>query len=205
MKPFATLLLIVPLSVLTGCDTGPGTDTTPAAAEPERSAVSAKDDFVPIGSCEGACGDKTLTAGGNCWCEELCTHYGDCCTDMATLCRAPEGCSTNKDCGEGAYCGGGICRPRVPEGGPCDFNSWCLEGLECVRGACTPPKCYRTGCGNELCRHHPSGDSTCIYQAIHACYDLQGASCEFQPDGSCGWTLAGEAADCAAKLEPAVD
>lgn len=38
----------------------------------------------PWDSCEGLCGDQS--AGGSCWCDSLCTGYGDCCVDVCLAC-----------------------------------------------------------------------------------------------------------------------
>ena len=38
-------------------------------------------------SCSGACGGK---AEGDCWCDENCTEYGDCCADYAEECGEPQ-------------------------------------------------------------------------------------------------------------------
>lgn len=38
-------------------------------------------------SCEGHCGDN---ADGACWCDELCSQFGDCCGDYIEQCEAPE-------------------------------------------------------------------------------------------------------------------
>jgi hypothetical protein len=42
-----------------------------------------------------------------------------------------------------------------------------------------------TGCSGEICADQDVA-STCIYKPEFACY--QGATCERQADGACGWT-----------------
>ena len=37
-------------------------------------------------TCEGACGGA---AEGNCWCDDLCSTYGDCCADYEAECAEP--------------------------------------------------------------------------------------------------------------------
>ena len=47
-------------------------------------------------------------------------------------------------------------------------------------------KCYIGGCSAQLCTDQPDMASTCEYRDEYACY--QGATCEVQADGECGWT-----------------
>jgi hypothetical protein len=37
----------------------------------------------PPDSCDGQCGGQ---APGGCFCDDLCTGYGDCCSDFASAC-----------------------------------------------------------------------------------------------------------------------
>lgn len=53
-------------------------------------------------------------------------------------------------------------------------------------GPVAPKKCYIGGCSAQLCTDTPNMASTCEYNEIYACY--QGATCEQQPSGACGWT-----------------
>jgi len=48
------------------------------------------------------------------------------------------------------------------------------------------PGCYVGGCSNEVCSDRPDVMTTCDWHEEYACY--QGATCELQPDGACGWT-----------------
>ncbi len=47
-------------------------------------------------------------------------------------------------------------------------------------------KCYVGGCSSQVCSDQQDMMTTCEYREIYACY--QGATCERQPDGKCGWT-----------------
>tara|TARA_Y100000310_G_scaffold151291_1_gene150873 strand:+ start:8874 stop:9128 length:255 start_codon:yes stop_codon:yes gene_type:complete len=38
------------------------------------------------GSCENSCGGTTLTAGGDCFCDDRCYSKGDCCSDIRVYC-----------------------------------------------------------------------------------------------------------------------
>ncbi|CAN5385883.1 hypothetical protein BH11MYX1_BH11MYX1_54840 [soil metagenome] len=48
-----------------------------------------------------------------------------------------------------------------------------------------PKQCFRGGCSNQLCGEAPQV-SSCIYKPEYACY--QAATCELQPDDTCGFT-----------------
>ncbi len=66
-----------------GCvqDNRVDTDTDTDSEQPR----GGKGDTVLTGSCEGACGD--LSTNGNCWCDDNCERYGDCCDDNAQICN----------------------------------------------------------------------------------------------------------------------
>ncbi|MEM6994877.1 MAG: hypothetical protein AAF721_30465, partial [Myxococcota bacterium] len=84
----------------------------------------------------GSCADKgePLCGGpsayGSCWCDELCSEYGDCCADKAEVCGGeepppvPELCLGDNECGEGELCD----------------HSQCLSG--CTGGFVCPAVCY---------------------------------------------------------------
>lgn len=46
--------------------------------------------------------------------------------------------------------------------------------------------CYVGGCSSEVCSDKTGVVTSCLYKAENACY--QGATCERQTSGSCGWT-----------------
>lgn len=58
--------------------------------------------------------------------------------------------------------------------------------------------CVRGGCSGQLCAEEPVDGNgpitTCEYRAEYACY--QGATCERQLNGSCGWTKTTELSAC---------
>jgi hypothetical protein len=56
--------------------------------------------------------------------------------------------------------------------------------------------CVVTGCSNELCADE-ARVSSCIWKDEYACY--QGATCERQADGACGWTATEELDSCLAQ------
>ncbi len=50
--------------------------------------------------------------------------------------------------------------------------------------------CYVSGCSGQICSSNPDVASTCEYRTEYACY--QGARCERQSNGACGWTQTSE-------------
>jgi len=77
MSHFAKTALSV-LLLLHGCGAPPQGDRLDPAPR-----GSGKADTT--GSCQGICGAATAAPGG-CWCDEMCSSYGDCCQDKAALC-----------------------------------------------------------------------------------------------------------------------
>jgi hypothetical protein len=62
--------------------------------------------------------------------------------------------------------------------------------------------CERSGCSGELCIEPGSGmASICVYRPEFACY--QGATCERQSNGQCGWTATTELRACLRSPPPA--
>lgn len=55
-------------------------------------------------------------------------------------------------------------------------------------------KCYVGGCSSQICSDTPDAVSNCEYMEVYACY--QGATCERQNDGECGWTETSELRAC---------
>lgn len=119
-----TLLLCGPAGCAAELETDPG---DPSA---ERGSIGKAD---LMGTCQGAtedfCGGPSA---GNCWCDEACVGYGDCCSDVDEVCGPvdpPPGgqgcggflgdtCSDDEYCAyeAGQYCGAAdasaTCQPR---------------------------------------------------------------------------------------------
>ena len=76
-----------------------------------------------VGTCEfkgrDLCGGR---GKGNCWCDEACVDYGDCCSD------AEEVCGVETPAPEGDACGGKLSPP-------CDPGEFCLWAPEHMCGA----------------------------------------------------------------------
>jgi hypothetical protein len=87
-----------------------GCEAPPHAARGTWHSTGKADDAA---SCAGACGGE---ASAGCWCDDLCTDYGDCCPDKARVCDCqPASCQAGQ-CGQIADgCGGTIdCGPCAP-------------------------------------------------------------------------------------------
>lgn len=54
--------------------------------------------------------------------------------------------------------------------------------------------CYVSGCSNQICSDQQGMISTCEYREEYACY--QGARCERQSNGQCGWTMTDQLYSC---------
>lgn len=140
-------LALAAAALFAACDASTTPAPGPVADDAPRQRIG-KSDWTPSGTCEDACGSKTLD--GNCYCDDLCETYGDCCSDKATVC----------------------------------------DGV---------PECFVGGCSGQLCAAQPGMISTCEWKNEYACYKQPGAVCEAQADGSCGWTMTGDAAQCLAE------
>jgi hypothetical protein len=100
-------------------------------------------------SCVDHCGG--IAADKSCYCDSLCTKYGDCCKDYAAACapRVPvnggcakssgDTCSTDADCTAGG-CGGELCYNPAMGGGisTCECTTPTnVTGCGCVAGKCS--------------------------------------------------------------------
>ena len=54
--------------------------------------------------------------------------------------------------------------------------------------------CYVGGCSGQICSGEQDAVSTCEYRPEYSCY--QGAACERQQNGECGWTQTPDLAAC---------
>ncbi|MCB9730096.1 MAG: hypothetical protein H6746_16620 [Deltaproteobacteria bacterium] len=95
--------------------------------------------------CAGACGDQS--PGGDCYCDDICAGFGDCCADLCDSCSAdaPSTCGTGcvPQC-DGVECGddgcGGSC-------GGCEPDQACSDGLCACVPQCDGLECGDDGCG----------------------------------------------------------
>ncbi len=75
--------LLVGAVLMGGCaEPGTGEVTSGGGDErpTERHPIGKAD---ALGSCQGACGGQAL----DCWCDELCSTFGDCCADYQAVCH----------------------------------------------------------------------------------------------------------------------
>lgn len=103
------IALIAVASMLGGCDADELDAQTGAAARPERGALGKAD---LIGSCEAAgellCGGKS---DGECWCDDRCAEFGDCCSDYEPVCLDEElvfGAPQRRAEGDSTFPAGGL-------------------------------------------------------------------------------------------------
>lgn len=109
------LFLLLPL--LGACATESSDD---AGTDVERGGLGKAD---LVGSCEHPNPNKDLCGGrgiGNCWCDDACVDFGDCCSDVESV------CGIEPEPSEGTPCGGFL-------GDTCAEDEYCAyeEGQSC--------------------------------------------------------------------------
>lgn len=115
MRP-RLLALLFPLIAACTADVGGGS----AAAADDRGSLGKAD---IVGSCEYAGADLCGGPGlGNCWCDDACVDFGDCCSD------ADDVCGIEPLPVEGQSCGG----KASPK---CDAGEFCMWQPEDICGA----------------------------------------------------------------------
>jgi hypothetical protein len=101
--------------------------------------------------CQGSCGGQA--AGGDCYCDDECFGFGDCCADVCEFCPAenPGECGTctpdclGKDCGGdgcGGTCGGCAAAETCTDDGLCECVPQCAGETPG-----TTKQCGDDGCG----------------------------------------------------------
>jgi hypothetical protein len=148
MRKTVLPLIAILSMILIGC-------VEPEEAErPERRGKLGKADHV-AGTCNeaGACGGKS---SGTCWCDDLCSQYGDCCSDAAEVCLVDECEADGSGCHDGMVCNQSSpnncvddpCAPQDAAGqGSCEaFFGYAWDGTGCVGiSGCS---CSGSDCGN---------------------------------------------------------
>lgn len=168
-----TRFLVVSLTALTffGCDAPdePGRDLDEAgAADPARGNLGKADQLEGLCAPVQADDDGPACGGpapvGNCWCDEACIDYGDCCVDAWDTCGVGEPtpavsqCLSNAQCDDGQSCSGGVC---IDDPAP--------EPVDCDDGTALHPLCdIKPGC--------PDGQVAAIQNSCFACVDA--VTCE---------------------------
>jgi hypothetical protein len=148
-----------------------------------------------IGSCEpDTCGGPA--AKGNCWCDDECETYGDCCSNKAEMCDAEVaacGGFAGLTCGEGEYChyeqedmcGGadqlGSCQ-KLPEA--------CIELFSPVCGC--DGETYGNSCFANMAGTSVAAIGECDTPAQKPCGGIAGLTCgadqycHYEPEAMCG-------------------
>jgi hypothetical protein len=116
----------------------PNDEPSPPATEEDRGPIGKAD---LVGSCLEIdimyCGGKS---SGNCWCDDLCTDFGDCCDDYESACLGTEpSCDPTLICGQAVTCVDGSWYPTTCGPANCD------EPM----GPCEPPA--GEPCGDQIC------------------------------------------------------
>ncbi len=85
--------------------------------------------------------------------------------------------------------------PDAPQNPPTVVDPAPVNPISPARISPTEPrKCYAGGCSGQICSDDPNAVSTCEWTEAYACY--QGATCEVQPTGECGWTETSQLTTC---------
>ncbi len=154
-----------------------------------------------IGTCEDACGGQSND--GNCWCDDQCADFGDCCADQQDTCGEPATCEGENPagcietgCGEGLVCSTET-DACISSACFCDESTgtW-LCSADCSGGECVPEPtpavcegenpagCVTTGCGEgETCSTETEAciSSACFCDEITGSWvctsDCSGGSC----------------------------
>jgi hypothetical protein len=120
-------------------------------ADRERGTALGKADS--IGSCAGQCGD--IGDAGDCYCDDACSDYGDCCDDVAVECQLDE-CNptTSTGCDYGELCVPGVCLAFCLPDDP-----GCCQPATCQPVA--PPTCESLGGTCESSPFDPTFSANC--------------------------------------------
>ena len=169
MKNFKLILSLALPLVFAACagSTDGGRDDSQAERGPLGKADGNGSCVAPNG--QDKCGGHGF---GNCWCDDLCTQYGDCCADYEEVCEGDGGCLSSAECGEGEYC---------------HFPSECGEGpvgsCEIIPEVCIQIFAPVCGCDGVTYSNscHAAGAGVSV-QHTGPCEDPGGPTCE----GACG-------------------
>lgn len=166
------LTLLLPLFAACSIESG-----STGGAEGDRGGLGKAD---VVGSCMGKHRDRCGSHGtGNCWCDDACVDFGDCCSDAEAVCgiEQPEP--------EGVICGGHLGQACADDE-YCAFEIGAICGWADASGVCTdrPDACialYDPVCG---CDGNTYGNS-CSAASAGTSVQHEG-ECEEAPAQFCG-------------------
>lgn len=202
----AVALSLVFGTAVVACSSGDETSDSPVTgAEKERPALRG-----PLGKADlpGKCvmPNGTSHCGGQapskCWCDDLCSKYGDCCSDAKDKCQVdePGTCMKDSDCGDDSYC--------KAEG--CDAEGVCQKiPTNVFCGQAITPYCTcdgKTVYNNNTCvfaRYDHLGECQDVNEFCGGIAGIQcpsGKQCVDNPDDNCDPALGG--ADCGGMCVP---
>jgi hypothetical protein len=168
---------------LGACDPGSSGDHEDAAFErgPIGKADAAEGSCAPADDGASACGGPAPV--GNCWCDDACAEFGDCCLDAFDACGvgtpepAVSQCLADHHCEPGQTCAGGVCigepdpEPAVSQ---CLADHHCEPGQTCAGGVCIGEPDPEPAVSQCLADHHCEPGQTCA-----------GGVCIGEPDPDC--------------------
>jgi hypothetical protein len=136
MKNLAMILTLISTPILASAASGCDDQNMHEDAEAERGMGAAKADA--FGTCAPSdCGGKSSQSA--CYCDEECIDFGDCCSDVATMCewelppQCPHTFIPMPDCEFG--------NPTAVFEGECLVNWQCPTPPQCPQVFIPPPEC----------------------------------------------------------------
>lgn len=124
---------------------------TSCAVEHEAPVAEQQRELMRSAQVTGSCTDNGVlycggkSKNGSCWCDDACVGYGDCCSDVAAVCKL----------------GGGNCDPTLV----------CLQVITCVDGQSYPTACGPDNCDGPTGPCQDNGTASCEKQCGQAAAD----------------------------------
>ncbi|MBL4688410.1 MAG: hypothetical protein JKY37_27730 [Nannocystaceae bacterium] len=151
MKLHSILLSAAMTLLATACDEDASTARAATDSHQDSGQDADRGGLGKADALEGWCGavdgEEAPSCGGpapvgNCWCDEACVDYGDCCADSFDACGVGEPqpavsqCLADAHCDAGQQCSGGVCvQAQLPDCSDssslhplCDIKPICDEG-----------------------------------------------------------------------------
>jgi Kazal-type serine protease inhibitor domain/Somatomedin B domain len=186
-----TTKLLIALPLLVACTTAPEDGEVNA----ERGPLGKAD---AVGSCAASDCDGQAE-GGNCYCDDQCAEYGDCCADRVEVCEAPvaKACGglAGLQCDDGFYCDysddancgfadqTGVCR-EVPETCTEELAPVCGCNGETYANSCAAAQAGASVTSEGACEGDEEPAQVCGGQLGLACGE--GTFCNYSVEAACG-------------------